>query len=77
MFSTRQQIEQARQEVAQAGFSGTATVDSHIYKGFIRLKVEVNPPENLAEFMVIYTDALVMILAAMNLNVGVYIDKDL
>ena len=77
MLSTRQQIEQARQEVAQAGFSGTATVDSHIYKGFIRQKIEVNPPGELAAFMVIYTDALVMILAAMNLNVGVHIDEDL
>jgi len=77
MNSFQQQVEQARQQIAQTGFSGTATVDSHIYKGFIRQKIEVNPPEELAEFMVNYTDALVMILAMMNLKVGVYIDKDI
>lgn len=76
MNSFQQQVELARQQVAKTGFSGTAVVDAHIYKGFIRQKIEINPPEKLAEFMANYTDTLVMILAMMNIQAKVHIDKD-
>jgi hypothetical protein len=70
------QIEQARQQAAGAGFSGTAIVDVHLAKGFLRQKVEVNPPEKLAEFMTNYVNILVMVLAMMNIQAKVNIAKD-
>jgi len=77
MFSTHQQIEQARQQVALAGFSGTAMIDVHPSDGFLRLKVKVDPADKLTEFMTNYADIVAMTLVIMNIQVKMHITKDL
>jgi len=75
--SFQQQVEQARQQVAQAGFAGTAVIDVHPSDGFLRLRVKVDPTEKLMEFMTNYVDIVAMTLAMMNIQVKVHITKDL
>jgi hypothetical protein len=72
----QQQIEQARQQVAQTGFGGTAVIDVHLAKGFFRVKIEVNPPEKLVELMTNFVNILVMALAMLNIHAKVHISKD-
>jgi len=75
--SFQQQMEQARQQVAQAGFAGSAVIDVHPSDGFLRLKVKVDPADKLMEFMTNYADIVAMTLVMMNIQVGVHVDKDL
>ena len=76
MFNTDQQIEQARQQVAQVGFAGTAVIDVHPSDGFLRMRVKVDPADKLMEFMTNYADIVTMTLAMMNVQAKVHIDKD-
>lgn len=76
MNSFEQQMEQARQQIAQTGFSGTAIMDVHPSSGFLRLKVNVSPPEKLVEFMTNYANLAVTLLAVMNIQAKVNIAED-
>lgn len=76
MNDFEQQIEQARQQVAQTGFSGTAIIDVHPSDGFLRLKVKINSPEKLVEFMTNYPKVLVMSLGMANIQAKVHISED-
>jgi hypothetical protein len=71
-----QQVTQVRQQSAQTGFSGTAILDVHPSTGIIRLKVNSVPPEKLGEFIMNYTNILIMSLNAANINVKTHIAQD-
>lgn len=68
-----QQVSQYRQQVAQAGLSGTAILDIHPSSGIIRLKVNLIPPEKIGEFITNYSNFLVMSLSAMNVTTKTHV----
>lgn len=69
------QMEQFRQQWANAGFSGMAILDVHPATGIIRIKLNV-PPERLEQFVANYTNILKMSLNAMNIEVKTHIAKE-
>lgn len=71
-----QQVEQARQQAAQAGFSGTAILDIHPRSGIIRIKVSTIPPENVQAFITNYVNFLTMSFNAMNIEVGMHVAEE-
>lgn len=76
MTNYQQEMEQARQQVAKTGFGGAAVIDVHLRDGFLRLKIKVNPPEKLADFMTNFINIMVMILTMMNIQAKVNITVD-
>ena len=76
MFNFEQQINQTKQQAAQAGFSGSAIVDVHPSTGIFRIKITTSPPESLASFVTNYIQFLTMSLAAMNVETRVHIAEE-
>ena len=76
MNSIEEQVAQAKQQAVQTGFGGSAILDVHPSTGIIRLKVNSVPPEKLGEFIMNYTNILIMSLNAMNINVKTHVDQD-
>jgi hypothetical protein len=76
MFNFEQQVNQARQQAAGAGFSGNAILDVHPLLGVIRMKVDVTPHESLASFMTNYVQFLSIALGAMNIEAKVHITEE-
>jgi len=70
------QIEDARQQAAQQGFSGRAIIDVHPSKGLVRMKIEMNPSERLPEFMRRYAGGLAVTLSMMNLEAKVHLAEE-
>lgn len=69
-----QQAEQYKQQLANAGFSGTALLDVQTSKGIFRIKLNV-PPDKLEQVMTAYTNMLTMSLRAMNLEVKTHVEE--
>ena len=76
MFNFEQQINQTRQQAAEAGFSGSAIVDVHPSKGIVRIKISTSPPESLASFVTNYLQFLNMSLGAMNVEARIHIAEE-
>jgi hypothetical protein len=76
MFNFDQQMNQSKQQAAQAGFSGTAIIDAHPLTGIIRIKLTTSPPESLASFVNNYIQLLNMSLGAMNVETRVHIAEE-
>jgi hypothetical protein len=70
------QIEYARQQAAQQGFSGTAIIDAHPSEGLVRIKIKMEPPERLPEFMRHYASGLAATLNMMNLEAKVHLAEE-
>ena len=67
------QMEEAKRQATQAGLSGSAIVDVHPSAGFVRIKVKMNPPEMLPEFMRNYANVLATTLGMMNLETKIHV----
>jgi hypothetical protein len=76
MFNFEQQINQARQQAAQSGFSGNAIVDVHPSNGILHIKITASPPESLASFVTNYVQFLSMSLGAMNIETRIHIAEE-
>jgi hypothetical protein len=76
MFNFDQQMNQSKQQAAQAGFSGSAIIDAHPSTGIIRIKLTTSPPESLASFVTNYIQLLNMSLGAMNVETRVHIAEE-
>ena len=70
------QVNQARQQSAQTGFSGTAILDIHPSTGIIRIKVSPIPPEAVQQFITNYANVLVMSLNALNIDVKTHVAEE-
>jgi len=68
MFNFEPQMKQFREQMVQAGFSGSAIVDVHPTNGIIRIKVNTSPPENLISFITNYAQFLNISLGVMNIE---------
>ena len=76
MFNFEDQMNQARQQAAQAGFSGTAIVDAHPSTGILRIKIITTPPESLASFVTNYLQFVNMSLRTLNIEARVHIAEE-
>ena len=76
MFNFEDQMNQARQQAAQAGFSGTAIVDAHPSTGILRIKITTTPPESLASFVTNYLQFVNMSLLTLNIEAHVHIAEE-
>jgi hypothetical protein len=76
MDNVEQQADQARQQAAQAGFSGTAHLGLFPNSGIIKLKISTTPPEKIPEFVKRYAGILTMSLSAMNIEVEQYTEEE-
>ena len=76
MFNFEQQMNQTRQQAAQAGFSGSAIVDAHPATGILRIKITTSPPESLESFVTNYLQFLNMSLTAMNVEARIHIAEE-
>ena len=76
MFNFEDQMNQARQQAAQAGFSGTAIVDAHPSTGILRIKITTTPPESLASFVTNYLQFVNMSLRTLNIEARVHIAEE-
>jgi hypothetical protein len=76
MINFEQQADQARQHAAAMGISGTAIVDVRPDQGFLRLKVKLNQPDKLPEFMRSYAQVMVMMLRFMNVDAKIHLEED-
>jgi len=74
--SIEEQVAQAKQKAGQTGFGGSAILDVHPATGIIRLKVNSEPPEKLGEFIMNYTNILIMSLNAANISVKTHVAQD-
>lgn len=69
-----QQANLYKQQLADAGFSGTALLDLQTSKGIVRIKINC-PADKLEQFMTAYANVLVMSLRSMNLEVRVHTEE--
>ena len=69
-------MNQARQQAAQAGFSGSAIVDTHPSKGILRIKITTTPPESLASFVTNYLQFVNMSLRTLNIEARIHIAEE-
>jgi len=76
MLNLGGQLNQFRQQAAQAGFSGSGIMDVHPSTGVIRLKLNTLPPEALKSFTENFSQALAMMLGGMNIQVKVHIERE-
>ena len=76
MFNLDGQLNQFRQQAAQAGFSGTGILDVQPISGLIRLKLNTVPPEKLSQFTEGFSQCLAMMLNGMNIQVKVHIERE-
>lgn len=76
MFNLDGQLNQFRQQAAQAGFSGTGILDVQPISGLIRLKLNTVPPEKLSPFTEGFSQCLAMMLNGMNIQVKVHIERE-
>jgi hypothetical protein len=72
MLNFEPQMNQFKEQMAQAGFSGNAIVDVQPEKGVIRIKVNMIPPENLISFVTNYVQILNFSLRAFNVEARVH-----
>ncbi len=70
------QVEEAKQQAAQAGVGGKALIDIHPSTGIVRIKVVMNPPEMLPEFMRSYGNVLATTLGMMNLEARIHVSDE-
>jgi len=76
MFNLDSQLNQFKQQAAQAGFSGTGILDVQTKSGLIRLKLNTVPAEKLSSFTEGFYQCLVMVLNGMNIQVKVHIEQE-
>jgi len=76
MFNYENQMNQFREQMARAGFSGDAIIDVHPSTGVIRIKVNTTPPENLVSFVTNYVQFLRISLGAMNIEARVHFAQE-
>jgi len=75
MFNLDGQLNQFRQQAAQAGFSGTGILDVQPTSGLIRLKLNTVPPEMLRSFTEGFSQCLAMMLSGMNIQMKVHLEQ--
>ena len=76
MFNYENQMNQFREQMARAGFSGNAIIDVHPSNGIIRVKLNTIPQENLVSFVTNYAQFVNMSLGAMNIEARVHFAED-
>lgn len=76
MFNFEQQMNQTKQQAVAAGFSGTAIIDVHPSRGYLRLKLKLSQPDKLSEFMNTYAGVIGMTLGAMNVESKIHISEE-
>lgn len=75
MFDMEGQLNQFKEQAAQAGFSGTAIMDVQPKSGVIRLKLSTKPPEGLKAFTKNFSQVMTMMLGGMNVQVKIHIEE--
>jgi hypothetical protein len=76
MTDFESQSEQVRGYATAMGLSGSAVVDVHPSRGFLRVKVKLTSPQMLPEFMANYANLVTMTLGAMNVQAKVHINNE-
>ena len=76
MFDMEGQLNQFKEQAAQAGFSGTAIMDVQPKSGVIRLKLSTTPPEGLTVFTRNFSQVLAMMLGGLNVQVKMHIEEE-
>ena len=70
------QVNEVREQAAQAGLSGSAIIDVRPQAGFVRVKVKMNSPEMLPEFMRNYANVLATTLGMMNFEAKIHVSEE-
>ena len=70
------QLNQFREQAAQAGFSGTGILDVHPASGIIRLKLTIPPPANQKAFVRQFAEGLVIMLSGMNISTKIHFAEE-
>jgi len=70
------QLNQFRQQAAQAGFSGTSIIDVQPKSGIIRLRLNITSPNGLKVFTENFAEGIGVMLGAMNIQVKIHVEQE-